>query len=1027
MPTEEFLAKFSQLNLKRNNLIVSLEENNMPDILSVLTEIYPDEAHFVYELLQNAEDAEASKATFFLNQTGLIFQHNGKKKFTFENIDAITSVNNSTKVNEVNKIGKFGVGFKSVFAYCSKPIINSDNFTFEIEKMFVPQINNQDQDIFGAEKTTFILPFNEKTKIPKIAWQEISVGLTELDEKALLFLSHLKSIEIRISGSESRHKTIKRIKEVSSRRKFEIVSDGQQSSKNYFVFSEKMPQINQTEIDESVLDRLQNLTIAVAFEANETPDGEFLISPAAKGNVSVYFPAIKEYSGLKFHIHAPFASTPSRDVIKDTKENAILLHGLADLASSKMIELKNSGLMNEGLFACLPNAKDQLSSAYEPFRTRMLEIFSKGEKLIPTADNDFCAYEIAISSTQSIQEGVDQKFMNLLLEREPSQNHPALRYIKVYKESRANDFLASLRIRSFGLIEIRRSLAQKTSDNQIANLVNVLRELTMTRLRKFICLFSGSTSDIALELSHLPLILTDGKDVEFSMAKNVFLPTKDFTSGAKLVSRNFYNANNVNPDGLDSTVERSLFALGVRALDNWALFDLDLDRISKAHEFGDPVKPEDLDAAFTEFEKIGRAVGIDKERIKKVSALNIVVGYTSEEKLVWTSINRSFIDAPFRSTGLNSVRAVFDAGSVMTRLWERYATFPRIDLFLDNSSILTGFKPKKSISASNSNDWSIPNLSEMLDIGDIDFSLSIWNLLVDFANDKLRWHESSRRSGGTWITEDSNFIFQLKSTHWIPDVSNKKFLPSKISRNQLQSRFVYRDTELIHAIKFDGESKEAQAKLRAEAAALSEKNTMARELGFSDYKEVELLQKIKQKNPEALRNLYQSLESIFPEDLVDDIDNSILETTKAIGTADEVRFVETMIRERKNYGTSHAEMKSYVRRKYEFGGIMKCQSCALIMPFRLKSGEYYFEAVFAFKDLPKDVLENVLAFCPTCAAKYKFALETSRIVLKSAIKSAKILGTGTVSIPLRMAGSDFQLTFTEEHFLALQTVLAELG
>ena len=244
-----------------------------------------------------------------------------------------------------------------------------------------------------------------------------------------------------------------------------------------------------------------------------------------------------------------------------------------------------------------------------------------------------------------------------------------------------------------------------------------------------------------------------------------------------------------------------------------------------------------------------------------------------------------------------------------------------------------------------------------------------------------------------------------------------------MNRTQLHSRFAYRDTELIHAIKFDGDSKEAQAKLRAEAAALSEKNTMARELGFSDYKEVELLQKIKQKNPEALRNLYQSLESIFPEDLVDDIDESILETTRAIGNAQEVRYVETMIRERKNYVASHAEMKSYVRRKYEFGGIMKCQACALIMPFRLKSGEYYFEAVFAFRELPKDVLENVLAFCPTCAAKYKYALETPKIDLKAGIKNAKILGTGTVSVPLKMAGSEFKLTFTEEHLLALKTIL----
>ena len=114
MPTEEFLAKFNELNLDRNDLVRVLDKNKLPNILSVLTQIYPDEAHFVYELLQNAEDAEATKVTYFLNQTGLIFQHNGRKKFTYENIEAITSVNNSTKVDEANKIGKFGVGFKSV-------------------------------------------------------------------------------------------------------------------------------------------------------------------------------------------------------------------------------------------------------------------------------------------------------------------------------------------------------------------------------------------------------------------------------------------------------------------------------------------------------------------------------------------------------------------------------------------------------------------------------------------------------------------------------------------------------------------------------------------------------------------------------------------------------------------------------------------------------------------------------------------------------------------------------------------------
>ena len=39
----------------------------------LLTELYPDKAHFIFELMQNAEDENASTVCFTLNADGLQF------------------------------------------------------------------------------------------------------------------------------------------------------------------------------------------------------------------------------------------------------------------------------------------------------------------------------------------------------------------------------------------------------------------------------------------------------------------------------------------------------------------------------------------------------------------------------------------------------------------------------------------------------------------------------------------------------------------------------------------------------------------------------------------------------------------------------------------------------------------------------------------------------------------------------------------------------------------------------------------
>ena len=101
-----------------------------------LSALYPDKAHFVFELLQNAEDAKATKVKFELEKENLVFKHNGTKDFNESDINAITNIGDSNK--DENEIGKFGIGFKSVFSYTSSPKIHSKGISFEIQNLVIP-------------------------------------------------------------------------------------------------------------------------------------------------------------------------------------------------------------------------------------------------------------------------------------------------------------------------------------------------------------------------------------------------------------------------------------------------------------------------------------------------------------------------------------------------------------------------------------------------------------------------------------------------------------------------------------------------------------------------------------------------------------------------------------------------------------------------------------------------------------------------------------------------------------------------
>ena len=82
--------------------------------------LYDDRTHFIFELLQNAEDAlgrrdewhGSRKVAFTLSPTGLTLSHFGKP-FDEADVRSVCDIAESTK-NE-SSIGRFGLGFKSVY------------------------------------------------------------------------------------------------------------------------------------------------------------------------------------------------------------------------------------------------------------------------------------------------------------------------------------------------------------------------------------------------------------------------------------------------------------------------------------------------------------------------------------------------------------------------------------------------------------------------------------------------------------------------------------------------------------------------------------------------------------------------------------------------------------------------------------------------------------------------------------------------------------------------------------------------
>jgi transglutaminase-like putative cysteine protease len=175
----------------------SLSQANAESILS--HQVYTDPGHFLIELLQNAEDAQASYWRVEISEDSVSAAHDGIP-FDARDVVGVLSIGQTTKHKE--QIGFFGVGFKSVYEICERPQVYSEPFCFEIADVSIPRKLERRPCQYPDNGTLLVLPLRDPHD-PHRGPEQLFQRSLAVPPQTLLTLSHIKRLELHY-GSKTR-------------------------------------------------------------------------------------------------------------------------------------------------------------------------------------------------------------------------------------------------------------------------------------------------------------------------------------------------------------------------------------------------------------------------------------------------------------------------------------------------------------------------------------------------------------------------------------------------------------------------------------------------------------------------------------------------------------------------------------------------------------------------------------------------------------------------------------------------------
>lgn len=996
-------------------------------IRRIVEDLYPDSAHFIYELLQNAEDTNATEANFILSRASLIFEHNGRP-FAKKDIYGITDIGEGTKGEDDEKIGRFGVGFKAVFAYSEVPHIWSPTYSFKIEELVLPTAIPPRQDI--GPKTRFEFPFNNPKKPAEQAYAEVEKGLRDLAETSLLFLTNLRTVGWKIDAGDSGQ--ILRIQHADNHVEMLKESSSESASSLHFLkFERPVPGLEKQRVAVAfALDFLPNVT---RHTAGEKLAKQFRIVEAA-GGVAVYFPAEKETSGLRFHLHAPFVPELSRASIKETPANKPLFEQLAELTAASLHTIRDHGLLTAEFLSVLPNRQEQIPPRYEGIR-RSVILAMNTEPLTPTYYKSHAPARHLLQAKASLKDLLSEEDIEYLVDYKDEP--PRWAVAATQKNTNADRFLGSLAIKDWGIDEFAELLSDKAAPGTFYSYRSApdpefMAWLAAKPLEWHQQLYALLYSEFAPE----------GEMYRVESCQIVRLSNGNYSTGGKC----FFPDDRARKDELFPRVDVAVFASGRSKVQQQNarkfLEEVGVREVGEAEQVEAILKQRytreaEISDEKTYLKDLRRFIAlVEKEPERSRLFADYYIFECEGDR--WYQPSSIYLDEPFVETGL---RAYYEAlGDKATRfaLEKRYQAcgipVRKIAAFAKAVGAVTELAITKMRCEGNpewnhlrmvggerytsplDSDYTIAGLVHLLKTPSPELSRLVWRTMCNLPADGRYLIATYRRnmSAGSRYA-NSRLVHVLRGAAWVPQGNGTFVRPAEATRDMLPEGFPFDSGQRwLKAVKWGEEVIKRSEQQR-------QKEAYAKELGFADHEALERARRFAALPPEDQERILSDQDRRSAIELPDDPPANPIR--RAEGVAAQAASAPDRVTEERTRSVSigreavKEEAAQYLRQQYASDGHVICQACKGPMPFKLDDGADYFEKVEFLPELKKRHYQNYLALCPNHAAMFKVANGSSEDMKE---RFTKVSGN---HLEIILAQEDVSIYFATKHLLDLKSVI----
>jgi len=1025
--------------------------DDLMNSIELLSEgLYSKETHFIFELIQNAEDNTFKETvpsiSFRLvqadptntpNADGALIIQNNEIGFSPENVDAICAAGITTKSKIQGYIGEKGIGFKSVFRITTMPYIFSNGYQFCLPEKdeetglgyIVPRWVTNIPSGIDPGQTTIILPLDK----PDFDYEKVKEMLQDIEPETILFLSKLKEVRIITDSGDDLAILKDDIKLPHVQLLIEGTKQGESFSdvREFLLFTQTVNRPPDISHDKRVGVKERDITIA--FPTDDNKD--------SMGKLFAYLP-VRSDTGFPFLINADFILTSSRENIQDdsistnssedtqrvTTWNQWLMKCIANLLADKLPLLKGKNLLTVELleaFAKRMNELNENSMFYpivEAVRNALLN-----QELLPADDGSFVIAKNAklvrgdklrkLLPSSLLQELFFSKEEVKLLSGQITQGStPAFRSYLI------NELNIGEIIPNVFALKITDDFLENQSDEWIIAFYQFLNGQEALWRKG-----SGSYYNPDGPLRNKPFVrLQNGTHVspfKGDGSPNAYLPPENDTE-FPVVSREISK---------DEEVLEFLKKLRFTKPD--AVAEVIKYVLPKYRQSNPDISSDD--DYFQDIKKILKAYKTDSQEKKRrlTGQLQTTQFILTKTPGIETTGFRKPINAYFWS---NELEAYFSGSDTVGFVRSDYYVRPAMVLFEDlgvtDKIRIRCKKPKNGsvdyVRLENKNgyrrglrgfdpDIQIDGFQYAINNPSIERSKIIWNEMAVKYSHCIRGKvlRASRRNfspdASIYKEEEitSNFGQLLMATPWLPDRQGIFHRPGELGLDDLLDTF-QRDERLRDQLEM---KKDIVAKLAEEAGISLDTIEKAKKIA-------EAPPEIKEQIDLLLYN-FSEKQPVFPQKASYNADRRKEKITEKYHEAPKKKC------EKKSYSKKVTgniiDPKIWLREMYtNKEGQMICQICQNEMSlksFKKKDGQYYFEAVELLKDFDREMEEYYIALCPLCAAMYNEFVKHDEEGMKS-LKNA-LMNSEDAKILLQLGELNTSIRFVESHFLDIKTII----